>query len=98
MPGKSPQAGDKPVHPESPSSDGKPTNPGADPKGASINTAGEPPSKAKTARVSVANPAERWGELPIQVREVFRNEGGADMPPQYRDWIDAYYRKLLRVE
>jgi hypothetical protein len=42
----------------------------------------------------VVDERERWGDLPIQVREVFRNEGGADLPPQYRDWIDAYYRRL----
>lgn len=39
---------------------------------------------------------DRWGDLPIQVREVFRTEGGADLPPEYRDWIDGYYKKLLR--
>lgn len=38
--------------------------------------------------------AERWGDLPVHVRDVFRAEGGGDMPPRYRDWIDAYYRKM----
>lgn len=37
---------------------------------------------------------EKWGELPIHVRDVFRAEGGPSMPPQYRDWIDSYYRRL----
>jgi hypothetical protein len=23
-------------------------------------------------------------------------EGGRDLPPRYRDWIDAYYRRLNR--
>ena len=38
----------------------------------------------------------RWGDLPVHVRELFRAQGGADMPPHYRDWIDAYYRRLNR--
>lgn len=37
---------------------------------------------------------DAWGELPTRVRQVFRTEGGQDLPVQYRDWIDAYYRKL----
>jgi len=37
-----------------------------------------------------------WGELPIHYRDVFRAEGGAGMPAEYRDWIDAYYRRLNR--
>jgi hypothetical protein len=43
----------------------------------------------------VNSAVDRWGDLPIQVREVFRTEGGADLPPQYPDWIDGYYKKLL---
>jgi hypothetical protein len=27
---------------------------------------------------------------------LFRTEGGGDLPPQYRDWIDAYHRRLNR--
>lgn len=38
----------------------------------------------------------RWGDLPVHVRELFRAQGGADLPPHYRDWIDAYYRRLNR--
>ena len=38
--------------------------------------------------------AERWGELPVHYRDVFRGEGGKGMPAEYRDWIDAYYRRL----
>ncbi|MFT5285899.1 MAG: hypothetical protein ACI8TQ_002067 [Planctomycetota bacterium] len=37
---------------------------------------------------------QRWGELPPRVREVFRSQGGGDLPTQYRDWIDSYYRRL----
>ena len=39
---------------------------------------------------------DRWGDLPPRAREVFRTKGGADLPVQYRDWIDAYYRRLNR--
>lgn len=46
------------------------------------------------ARQSVDGSVEAWGELPTRVRQVFRTEGGQDLPVQYRDWIDAYYRKL----
>ena len=38
--------------------------------------------------------AEVWGNLPIHLRYIFRAEGGQDMPAQYRDWIDNYYRRL----
>jgi len=31
------------------------------------------------------------------VRDLFRMEGGGDLPPRYRDWIDAYYRRLDRT-
>jgi hypothetical protein len=30
----------------------------------------------------------------MHAREVFRNDGGGDVPPYYRDWIDQYYRRL----
>ena len=38
--------------------------------------------------------ADAWGALPPKVQEIFRNEGTEDVPVQYRDWIDAYYRRL----
>ncbi len=41
---------------------------------------------------------ERWGFLPVHVREVFRNQGDREIPIIYRDWIDAYHRKLLRSQ
>jgi hypothetical protein len=37
---------------------------------------------------------DAWGFLPVHVRDVFRAQGGGDMPAQYREWIDAYYRRL----
>lgn len=38
--------------------------------------------------------AEIWGNLPIHLRDIYRAEGRQDMPAQYRDWIDSYYRRL----
>ena len=65
----------------------------------------DPPSSSPTDRTpqqATAPPPppveddERWGELPIYTRELFRAGGSRDLPPQYRDWIDAYYRRLNR--
>ena len=52
------------------------------------------PPQGETGRVEVTDSAERWGDLPVHVRDLFRSEGGRDMPAQYRDWIDGYYRRL----
>jgi hypothetical protein len=42
--------------------------------------------------------SESWGMLPDKVQEIFRNEGTEDLPVQYRDWIDAYYKRLNAVD
>lgn len=56
---------------------------------------GETPPSAATESVGVApSGQERWGELPETTREIFRMQGGGDMPPRYREWIDAYYKRL----
>jgi hypothetical protein len=36
----------------------------------------------------------QWGDLPVHVRRVFQNGVSEDVPPRYRDWIDAYHRRL----
>jgi hypothetical protein len=41
-----------------------------------------------------ADDADRWGSLPLRVQKVFQNQITDDLPLQYRDWIDAYYRRL----
>jgi hypothetical protein len=65
------------------------------PEGDSENRdASSDPPDAETGRVEVQDSSERWGDLPEHVRDLFRTEGGRDMPPQYRDWIDGYYRRL----
>ncbi len=76
---------------------------GEDPRGNRDSDA--PPSSGQAQRMPdhptdapapVTQDADRWGELPIYARDLFRAEGGRDLPPQYRDWIDAYYRRLNR--
>ncbi len=95
--GQTPQGSEKNETPENPdeSSDQD------EPKG--NQDSGEPtPSKPSNKspdsetqdRVPVPPGNERWGDLPIHLRDIFRAEGGQEMPAQYRDWIDAYYRRL----
>jgi hypothetical protein len=55
---------------------------------------GEPRSGAKGGASGASDGKDRWGDLPVHAREVFRSEGGRDLPPLYRDWIDSYYRRL----
>lgn len=43
-----------------------------------------------------ADGADRWGDLPVHARDVFRTQGGRDLPPRYRDAIDGYYRRLSK--
>lgn len=72
---------------ERPQSPEEANDPGATrPGGARDSEAGAP--------VDVIQDAEEWGMLPERMRELFRNEGRDDLPVQYRDWIDAYYRRL----
>jgi len=33
----------------------------------------------------------------VHARDVFRTQGGGDLPARYRDWIDAYYQRLNRT-
>ena len=58
------------------------------------NQAAQDPQAGESGSPSGPQGNERWGDLPIHVRDLFRTEGGGEMPPQYRDWIDAYYRRL----
>lgn len=60
------------------------------------NSAGGPPPKLATSVAEVEKANAQWGDLPPTVRDLFTTEGGGDLPPQYRDWIDAYYRRLNR--
>lgn len=57
---------------------------------------GNPAAQPTDAPRRPADEVDRWGDLPVHARDVFRAEGGGDMPVQYRDWIDGYYRRLNR--
>jgi hypothetical protein len=73
---------------------GRPLSPRASNAPPSLVPGSKPPLGATEVAGSRAHPAERWGDLPLHARDVFRTEGGADMPALYRDWIDAYYKRL----
>ena len=92
-PGQDPreQPGEEPD--QEPGSEGQPDSP-RESLEAPENSAGEDPQSGEVGSASGPQGSERWGDLPTHVRDLFRTEGGGDLPPQYRDWIDAYYRRL----
>ena len=53
-----------------------------------------PPDQATEDGSAAGRATDVWGNLPIHLQDIFRAEGGGDLPAQYRDWIDAYYRRL----
>jgi hypothetical protein len=59
---------------------------------------GTPPGGAKDPAARTSDDKDRWGDLPQHAQDVFRSEGGRDMPVQYRDWIDAYYKRLNKKQ
>lgn len=69
---------------------------GAEQPGDGQTRAGDRPLRDPTGAGAGDGADGRWGDLPVHVRELFRAQGGADLPPHYRDWIDAYYRRLNR--
>ena len=69
---------------ESPNSD--PTN----------HPANDPPTDPTGAGSPNDPTRDRWGDLPVHVQDVFRGEDSEQMPARYREWIDAYYRRLNR--
>lgn len=85
-----------------PGEDGKPEPTDGDPKDGQASddpdpenkTGGDPPSLALEGPARPSTSSERWGDLPVQTRDIFTTAGGPGMPAQYRDWIDSYYRRL----
>ena len=74
----------------------KPDSPGkSDERGQ--NKDGRPDGRESGPSTPRGEDANRWGELPTRVQETFRNQGKDDLPLQYRDWIDSYYRRLNRT-
>jgi len=58
------------------------------------NQQGLPPENISGQPVAPGTDADRWGNLPVRVREVYENQKGDDVPVVYREWIDAYYRRI----
>ncbi len=58
------------------------------------NRAGAPQDPQAGDPATRGDDAQTWGFLPERVRETFRRQGRDDLPVRYRDWIDAYYRRL----
>jgi hypothetical protein len=79
---------------QKPTGQGDPRDPKASKAAAQNQKSGAPPGSAHDPAAQTSDNRERWGDLPQHARDVFRSEGGRDMPVQYRDWIDAYYRRL----
>ena len=61
------------------------------------NKPAPPPGAESGDAVPHGNDIERWGQLPERVQNVFQNQITDDLPLQYRDWIDSYYRRLNKV-
>jgi hypothetical protein len=100
-PGEKPDSKDasgskpKPDKPKPDPGDGEPRDPRASPtKNAKNTPGGAPPAQPTEGPSKADNGKDRWGDLPVKVRDIFRAEGGGDMPVQYREWIDSYYRRL----
>ncbi len=59
------------------------------------NTSSKSPPGSETEKAAHGpDSRESWGYLPEHARDVFRTQGGGQMPARYREWIDAYYKKL----
>jgi hypothetical protein len=73
--------------------EGEPSSP-SDSDDPARNRTGEQPRDDAGDPAAHPEDSDPWGFLPQRAREVFRNQGTSDMPVQYRDWIDSYYRRL----
>lgn len=77
-----------------PDGESNPNDPKASKQSPKNQPSGPPPGTQTDKPGQGSDARDRWGDLPQRARDVFRSEGGHDMPVQYRDWIDAYYRRL----
>lgn len=103
QPEDGPEAGQEPGG-EQPGEGEEPTPQGQEPTSGEESSSTDPtnrrandPPQDPTGAGSTKDPAHnRWGDLPVHVQDVFRGEDSEEMPTRYRDWIDAYYRRLNR--
>jgi len=79
---------------QQPSKEGEVPEGNQESPGQSDNREGGAPPELETERTAAGGDNDSWGDLPVRVRELFRAQGGGDLPPRYRDWIDSYYRRL----
>jgi len=92
---------DKPGSEKGKQPDGQQPDQGGSPKGnkktpgdGKNTTSKAPPGQETEKAAHGADSRESWGYLPEHARDVFRTQGGGQMPARYREWIDAYYKKL----
>lgn len=71
-----------------------PSNPAGDPNAPGDNRDGSEQNSGAAGDAASGAGDEGWGNLPAHVRDTFRSEGRSELPVRYRDWIDAYYKKL----
>lgn len=93
-PGEEQSQGEQPSKPKPEGEE--PDDRGENPPGGE-NRPANPRSDESGPPVSPGQDADRWGQLPERVQTVFQNQITDDLPVQYRDWIDSYYRKLSKV-
>ncbi|MEY4775362.1 MAG: hypothetical protein RIT40_2397 [Planctomycetota bacterium] len=84
----------QPSEGQQPSGGSQPTAGRANPAQSGANQQGGDPTGSARGSAAEAQQADRWGDLPVHARDVFRSQGGRELPPRYRDAIDGYYRKL----
>ncbi len=87
--------GQKPEQPK-PKPDGQEPLEGAKNPPPGENVPSSPRVDANGNPIEPGADADRWGTLPERVQQVFQNQITDDLPLQYRDWIDSYYRRLNR--
>ncbi len=87
--------------PGSETQEGEPQKNGETPNGGqeqegSEDGPGKVPPGSETGAARDGSGNEEWGDLPVHLRKVFQNGVSDDVPPRYRDWVDAYYKRLNR--
>lgn len=94
-PEKTASAGQQPgASDRNPPSNGMPRGGQASRAPAQDSPGANPPALPTEIVPGAPDGKDRWGDLPVHARDVFRAQGGGDMPARYREWIDAYYKRL----
>jgi hypothetical protein len=93
-PGEQEKQGEQPGQPKP---EGETPDDGGENPPAGENVPSAPRSDESGEPVAPGGDADRWGALPERVQRVFNNQITDDLPIQYRDWIDSYYRRLNKV-